>query len=145
MILFGVYRHFEAGWAAEYSMIGGRLYAECASHIRAMGWISMWVLICRAGRLDWLTLRLAGVDRMAITNYLMHSVIASLVFYGIGLGLVGKVDRVELLGLAVLIGLFQLATSHRWLQRYRFGPVEWLWRSLTYWRKQPMRRVHDKE
>ena len=124
-------------------MIGGRLYAECASPIMALGWISMWVLICRAGRLDWLTRRLAAVGRMAITNYLMHSVIASLVFYGIGLGLVGKVNRVELLAIAVLIGLFQLATSHRWLRHYRFGPVEWLWRSLTYWRKQPMRSTSD--
>ncbi len=139
LIAFGVYKNFHAGWAAEYSMIRGRVYVESASPVVAVGWISLWVLICNAGRLPWLTSRLAAVGRMAITNYLLTSVIATFIFYGVGLGWIGRVDRVQLLGIAVAIGLFQLVASPVWLRYFRLGPIEWLWRTLSYWRWQPLR------
>ena len=77
---------------------------------------------------------------MALTNYLMHSVILTTIFYGYGLGWYGEIPRLaQMAFVVVLIGL-QLLISPVWLERYRFGPVEWLWRSLTYWKRQPMRR-----
>ncbi|HLQ37960.1 MAG TPA: DUF418 domain-containing protein [Planctomycetota bacterium] len=83
---------------------------------------------------------LAPVGRMALTNYLTQSLFYVLVFHGYcGLGLLGKVGSTFCLGCAVLLFAAQMLFSRVWLQRFRFGPAEWLWRSLTYGRPQPMR------
>ncbi|MGD2086509.1 MAG: DUF418 domain-containing protein [Candidatus Aminicenantes bacterium] len=104
-----------------------------------LGYIGGIMLICRNRRLGRLTARLAAVGRMALTNYLMHSAICSFIFFGYGLGLFGKVDRMGQLLVVLLIWVFQLWFSPLWLKHFRFGPMEWLWRSLTYWKMQPMR------
>jgi uncharacterized protein len=85
---------------------------------------------------------LAPAGQMALTNYLSQTVLALLLFYGYGLGLIGTTSR--LVSLALPLGLFcvQVAVSHVWMARFRFGPAEWVWRSLTYGRPQPMRRSH---
>ena len=83
--------------------------------------------------------RLAAVGRLALTNYLMQTVICTSLFYGWGLGLFDKLDRFALLGVVLMVSIFQLLISLPWLARFRFGPAEWLWRSLTYFRRQPMR------
>lgn len=83
---------------------------------------------------------LAPVGRMALTNYLMHSVVFTTLSYSYGLGLYGEIDYLEGLALTVLMFALQIPLSAWWLSRFRFGPLEWLWRSLAYWRLQPMRR-----
>jgi uncharacterized protein len=65
---------------------------------------------------------------------------ASVLFLGWGLGLAGRFDYAEQLIVVAAICAFQLAVTPLWLARYRFGPAEWVWRSLTYWKRQPMRR-----
>jgi uncharacterized protein len=75
---------------------------------------------------------LAAVGRTAFTNYLLQTVAAVALFYGVGLGLYGKVSPVLGASLAVLIFAVQIRVSTWWLTKFRFGPVEWLWRSLTY-------------
>ncbi|MDI9546724.1 MAG: DUF418 domain-containing protein [Chloroflexota bacterium] len=85
--------------------------------------------------------RLAPLGRMALTNYLLQSLIATLIFYGYGLGLFGQVGIAAGVLITIAIYLVNYAVSHWWLGRYRFGPVEWLWRTLTYGRRQPMRRA----
>ena len=82
---------------------------------------------------------LAPLGRMALTNYLMHSAIFLLLFYGIGFGLLGKISHAQALPITIAIFGLQVVVSAWWLRRYRFGPAEWLWRSLTYGRLQPMR------
>lgn len=82
---------------------------------------------------------LASVGRMAITNYLLQTVICTTLFYGYGFGLYGKIGVAAGILLAVLIYLIQIPKSVWWLKRYRFGPVEWLWRTLTYGQRQPMK------
>jgi uncharacterized protein len=82
---------------------------------------------------------LAPVGRMALTNYLTHSLVYVLVLYRFGLGLTGKFGSAFCIGLAVAVFALQIAFSSWWLRRFRFGPAEWLWRSLTYGRAQPMR------
>ncbi|MDH5823694.1 DUF418 domain-containing protein [Luteimonas sp. RD2P54] len=87
-------------------------------------------------RLAWL----APVGRMALSNYLAQTVAAIALFYGVGLGIGPRFGMVGVCAAALALFLLQAAASAWWLRRYRFGPLEWLWRSLTYGRRQPMRR-----
>jgi len=85
--------------------------------------------------------RLSGVtsvSRMALTNYLLQTVVATTLLYGYGAGLHGRLGIVTGLPLAGLIFLMQVAASRWWIARFRFGSVEWLWRSATYGRLQPL-------
>jgi uncharacterized protein len=78
---------------------------------------------------------------MALTNYLFQSIVCTLIFYGYGLGLFGKVGPALGIGFTGVIYLIQIPISHWWMKRFRYGPAEWLWRSLTYWHIQPMART----
>ncbi|MBN2555665.1 MAG: DUF418 domain-containing protein [Anaerolineales bacterium] len=82
---------------------------------------------------------LANVGRMALTNYISHSVFFTLIFYGYGLGWYGRFGPFT--GLLITVGtyLLQLRLSHWWFDHYQFGPLEWVWRTLTYGRRQPFR------
>jgi uncharacterized protein len=111
----------------------GRL-AMTAGHLGAL------LLFCRSGALPWLKRGLAAVGRMALTSYVSHSIICAFVFYGFGFGLYAALERHELYYVVGAIWIFQLIVSPIWLKYYRFGPLEWLWRSLTYLERQPMRR-----
>ncbi len=97
-----------------------------------------------AGLWLWLTAHqsrwLGAGGRMALSNYLMQSVIFSLLFYGFGLGWFGKAGSAVAALLGVTVFVAQLCVSLWWLRRYQFGPAEWLWRSLTYGHPQPLRR-----
>lgn len=81
---------------------------------------------------------IASVGRMALTNYLAQSLIATTIFYGYGFGLGGNVGRMGTIGIALLIFAGQILFSVCWLKFYRYGPMEWLWRSLTYGKRQAM-------
>lgn len=83
---------------------------------------------------------LGAAGQMALTNYLLQSVVCTTIFYSYGLGLYGSVGRAAALGLALVIFAAQVPLSVWWLKRFRFGPAEWIWRSLTYGCRQPMRR-----
>lgn len=82
---------------------------------------------------------LATVGRLALTNYILQSLIATTVFYSYGLGLFGQVGSGVLLTLCLAIFALQVLISGLWLKRFRFGPLEWLLRSFTYLRRQPLR------
>lgn len=83
---------------------------------------------------------LAAVGRTALTNYVGQSVICGLIFYSYGLAAFGRLSGVEAMVIAMLIFLFQMVVSAVWVRHFRFGPLEWLWRSLSYWQVQPLRR-----
>lgn len=139
-IFYGLHRNFAAGWDPTYSMFLGRLYSETVAPLMACGWIACWMLICRAGALPRLAALLAAVGRMALSNYLAQTLICSFLFYGHGLGLIGRVDRFGQVGIALAVWIAQLAVSSMWLRRFQFGPAEWLWRALTYVRPPALRR-----
>ena len=84
--------------------------------------------------------RLAPLGRMALTSYLTQSIVASVLFYGWGFGLFGRLGEASTAAIGVAIFAAQAALGAAWLRRYRFGPVEWVWRSFTYGERQPMRR-----
>lgn len=84
---------------------------------------------------------LAAVGRMALTNYIGQSVIATTLFYGYGLGLFGTLGPAALLFIAGVIFLLQILFSQWWLQLFKMGPLEWLWRVLSYGKAVPLRRT----
>jgi uncharacterized protein len=106
----------------------------------ALAHIAFTIIVLKRGWLTWLTNRLAAVGQMALSNYILHSVICSLLFYAPGFALMGQLQRYQLYLVVVAIWIVNLVWSPWWLARYRFGPLEWCWRSLTYWRRQPMRK-----
>jgi len=83
---------------------------------------------------------IGAVGRMALTNYLTHSIVFTTLANGYGAGLYGRVSLSLGLLLTFAMFVFQIALSNAWLHRFRFGPLEWFWRSLTYGKPQPMRR-----
>jgi uncharacterized protein len=101
----------------------------------AAGFALLWT---RPGWRRWLMVP-APAGRMALTNYLSQSLVGIGLFYGVGLGWGGRIGPTAIVPLAVLIFAAQVQISALWLRHHRYGPVEWLWRSLTYGQRQPMR------
>ncbi len=111
-----------------------------ASVLVAMAWVGIVMRLCQSGKLAALRARLAAVGRMALTNYLLQSITGVLIFSGYGLGLFGTFGRFSLWWFILGIWAMQLLLSPWWMARFRYGPAEWLWRTLTYMRAQPVRR-----
>ncbi|HYM86257.1 MAG TPA: DUF418 domain-containing protein [Pseudoxanthomonas sp.] len=109
--------------------------------LMAFGYVATFALLLQQ-RAQWLVRLLAPAGRMALTNYLASGILGALVFHGHGLGLMGKLSMTAMNLLAIGIFAFLLAFSHAWLRWFRYGPVEWLWRSLSYGRAPRMRREH---
>ena len=105
-----------------------------------MAHASLILILLQKGVLSGLMKRLGDVGRMAFTNYVMHTVICTLVFFGYGLNQFDEWEYYQLYYLAAVIWVFQLWLSPLWLKYYLFGPLEWVWRSLTYWKLQPFQR-----
>ncbi|HLR62886.1 MAG TPA: DUF418 domain-containing protein [Lentibacillus sp.] len=79
------------------------------------------------------------IGRMSLSNYILQSLFCFVLFYGVGFGLYGSVRPVQAMGIVVLFYVIQVFASKWWLAKFRYGPLEWVWRSLTYKRKQPLR------
>lgn len=86
---------------------------------------------------------LAAVGRTALSNYLLQTLVMTTLTYGYGFGLYGRIGPALALALAVAIYSLQVPLSRAWSRRFRFGPFEWVWRSLTYGRPQPLRRAEE--
>jgi uncharacterized protein len=106
----------------------------------ALAHASVLIMLVKGARMRWLTDRLAAVGQMAFSNYISHSIVYALVFYAPGLKMFGQLQRYQLYFVVLALWIFNLAWSPIWLRYFRFGPLEWCWRSLTYWQRQPMRR-----
>ena len=103
-----------------------------------LGHAALILSICKSGFLMGIQARLAAVGKMAFSNYILHSLIYGFVFYGYGFNLFGKLQRYQLYYVVLGMWIVSLAWSPIWLRRFRFGPLEWAWRSLTYWKRQPI-------
>lgn len=140
VIAYGVWSNFRAGWIVPYSLFVGSQFNYWGSVAVALGWIGLVMLVVRSGRLAGLQRRLAAVGRTAFSNYILQTLLGLVIFYGTGFGLFGSVERVGQLGIVIAIWVVQLVVAPIWIRHFEFGPLEWLWRSLTYGRAQPMRR-----
>ena len=117
---------------ADQSYQIGRLFTT-------LGHIGLFMLFIKSGILGFLQKSLAAVGKLALTNYLTHSVITSIIFYGDGFALFGELQRYELYYIVGAIWIVQLIFSPIWLKYFLYGPAEWVWRSLTYQQKQPFK------
>jgi uncharacterized protein len=102
----------------------------------ALSFLYVSFVLLNAGRLSWL----APIGQMALTTYLSHSIIGTTLFYGYGFGLYDQLSPTVTFALTFAIFAAQVVISAVWMGRFRFGPVEWVWRSLTYGRAQPLAR-----
>ncbi len=105
----------------------------------ALAWLALAALAWQSGPGRRVLALAAPAGRMALTNYLGQSLVASLVFYGYGLAIWGRVGYAGMVALALAVFAAQVVASRWWLARWRFGPLEWAWRWLTYGRRPPMR------
>ena len=138
-----------AGWALASGLAAGQTlaaYFDLSGPFRpvmALGYAALIVLLFR--RPGALRARLAAVGRCAFTNYLGASLVGMLVFFDTGLGLYGDLSRAEAWLLVPIVWAIMLLWSKPWLEHFRHGPLEWLWRSLARWQVQPMRRRRPSE
>lgn len=135
------YSQILGGWA---TMTGSVLFASIvlftlAAWGLALGYGAGILLLMQRELWSKCLTPLQAVGRMALTNYLLQTLICTTLFNAYGLGLYGKVGPAAAALLAIAIYLFQVALSMLWIRHFRFGPAEWLWRSATYGRLQPMR------
>ncbi|HMC92755.1 MAG TPA: DUF418 domain-containing protein [Allosphingosinicella sp.] len=133
-------------WNGWRSGFGGAIvfvdaFAAAAPFRLAMMAAYAALIVLLARNAGWLRDRIAAAGRAAFTNYLGATLFASLLFDGYGLGLYGHIERWQAWLVAPCFWAAMLAWSKAWLDRYRYGPFEWLWRSLSRWSPQPMRRA----
>lgn len=114
-------------------------FYELQRFFRAVGIFGLIMLLYKSGWFRWLFNLMRPVGQMAFTNYLLQSIICGTIFWGFGL--FGSLQRYELYYVVAAVWAFEIVFSHIWLHYFRFGPFEWLWRSLTYWKMQPMRKI----
>jgi uncharacterized protein len=139
LVGWGAFRLMANDFDLIYMRGDGSKFNDFGSLLVALGHVGVVVSLFKMGLASQLMARLGAVGRMALSNYLMQSLICTTLFYGYGFALFGALDRVQLLGVVCIIWALQLWYSPVWLKHIRFGPVEWLWRSLTYMKAQPMR------
>lgn len=128
-------------WMADYNQMTapiGTVLIQLGVIPTALGHIALGLYVYQRGYLPWLTARLAAVGRLALTNYLMQSLLCTFFFYGYALGSFGTMNRLQLWLVVLIIWVFQLFFSPLWLKFFRYGPAEWLWRTLTYGKLQPI-------
>jgi uncharacterized protein len=140
LVAYGVYRNFALQWDLSRFFLGSE-QNYFGSLLVSLAYAAGIMLVCKHNALPRITAALANVGRMALTNYLLQTIIATTIFYGHGLGYFGQVSRVGQILIVLAIWAVQIPLSAWWLKRFRFGPFEWLWRTLSYMKPQPMLRV----
>lgn len=106
----------------------------------SLGYLCLVIVLCQSEAWHARLRRFGAIGRTALSNYLLQSIVGTLIFYSYGLGLFGSVGPAVLLIPTIVIYAIQVVISQWWLQRYRYGPAEWLWRSATYGRWLPLAR-----
>ena len=117
----------------------GQIAQTVGGPLLALGYAAGLTLLSRGDPWRRWLAPVAAVGRLALSNYLLQSLVATTIFYGYGFGFFGQVGPAGGLALTVAIYLAQLPLSVWWLRHFQFGPAEWLWRTLTYARRQPLR------
>jgi uncharacterized protein len=128
-------------WETFHSFFIAGQFNYWASLLVAAGWVGFTISLWHVGFAPGLTARLIAVGRTAFSCYILTSLICTFVFYGHGLGFYAHVSRPGQLGVTLAVWITLLIAAPLWLERFRFGPLEWVWRTLTYGERQPLRRA----
>jgi uncharacterized protein len=120
-------------------------FYEISRTFRSIGIFAAIMLLYKSGVCKWFFKLMRPVGQMAFTNYLAQSLMCGLFFYGIGFGYFGKLQIHQIYYVVAAVWVIEIAWSHVWLRYFRYGPTEWLWRSLTYWKWQPIKKQKDPE
>lgn len=139
IIIFGLVENFQQNFRMEYSFFLGSQFNYWGSLLLSFSYICLIVILSKTQSNNRLMKSIAGVGRTAFSNYILQTIICTTLFYGHGFGLFGSVERWAQISIVIGIWIFQIVITNIWLRYFRFGPVEWLWRSLTYWKIQPMK------
>ncbi len=137
---FGLYKNFVHNFSMEYSFFLGSQFNYWGSILVSLGYIGLVMFLIKSYKKGWLANSLQAVGQTALSNYLIQTIIGTLIFYGHGFALFGKIERWQQIVIVFGIWTIQLIISPIWIKYFKFGPFEWLWRSLTYWEFQPMRQ-----
>ena len=138
LTVLGLGLNIQYNWDWRFAMFLGRLPNNLATPFIALAYIAMIMLWCKTNSMPVLRKKLAAVGRMALTNYIAQTLIAIAVFYGVGLGFYGELNRLALLIVVMIIWVAQIQMSDWWMTRFYYGPLEWLWRCLTKFKLQPL-------
>jgi uncharacterized protein len=134
-------RALEASGFAPERMVRSFMTYDLGRIPMTLAHLGVIALLCRTPWLAGVARVFAATGQMALTNYLSQSALCLFIFTGAGLAWYGQLSRLELYYVVAAIWILQLAWSPWWLRHFRYGPAEWIWRSLTYWRVQPLRRL----
>ncbi len=138
LVAVGILFNFHHHWSIEYSMYIGGQFNYWGSLGMALGYICIIICICKSKLYPHMVNKLSAVGRMALSNYLLQSALLALIFYGFGE--FGKVERIYQLLIVAMLCLLQWWYSSLWLNHFYYGPMEWIWRSLTAKRLQAFKK-----
>jgi uncharacterized protein len=138
LTLYGVYDNYKVGWQSVPIYFRGEFVDYVASLFLAFGWVGAVMLACKSPVTKKFIGPLKAVGRAAFSNYILQTLICTTLFYGQGFGLYGHISRVGQVGIVLAIWVVELIVSSFWFRFFRMGPLESLWRSLTYWKPQPL-------
>lgn len=131
LTMIGVNNNFAHDWSMEYSMFFGWQWNYYGSLFMALGYLAIILLFSKYLKMK----LLANVGRLAFTNYILMTLICTTIFYGHGFGMFGAVDRIWQMEAVLIIWVVILLFSHFWTKQFYYGPLEWMWRFLTYGNK----------
>lgn len=141
VIMLGIASMNARDWETFHSFFFAGQFNYWGSLFVASGWVGLVISLWQINVRLLLAQRLMAVGRTALTCYIGTSIVCTLFFYGHGLGFFGRVSRPGQIAVTVSVWTLWLVVAPWWLERYRFGPLEWLWRTLTYGQRQPLRRA----
>ena len=135
---YGLVHNFARNWSLDCQFIGSQ-YNYWGSIPVSLGYLSLVMLICKAQLGGRLLQAVSAVGRTALSNYLLQTLLCTTLFYGHGFGLFGSVERTGQAAIILMVWIVQITASSWWVNRFRYGPMEWVWRTLTYGQLQPIR------
>jgi len=136
---YGIYFNFSHEWQIEQSMFQGSLFNYFGSAGTALGYVGIIMLLAQSKSYQKCKMRFSMVGRMAFSNYILMSLIGMFIFYGNGFGYYGMAERWVQFLITLAIWCILLILSPIWLRHFQYGPIEWFWRRLTYWKRIPMK------
>jgi uncharacterized protein len=135
LVITGVVRNFDAEWDYRYSMFLGYEWNYIGSIFVTFGYLAKVMIWQKMKFLTPFKMILCNVGRMAFSNYILMTILCTFIFYGHGLGMFGRMERTGQMLVVAVVWIIVIIFSTFWLKRYLYGPLEWLWRSLTYGQK----------